>query len=455
VQHGDQGLGGDGAHRSSSPARAAAASFAGAVMDWYDFFVYGLVAALTFPKLFFPANDPATGTLLTFATFGVGFVARPLGGIVFGHYGDKIGRKAMLVLTLVLMGLGTAAISVLPGYAEIGVAAPVLLVALRFVQGFAVGGEWGGAALMAVEHAPEARRGFFGSFVQVGASVGLLIATAVVAVVNAATTNAQFLAWGWRIPFLVSLAVVLGGYLIRRGVAESPEFVHEVKEGHREARTPLNEALRQSPGAFLKIVGMRLAELVSFYTVTVFALNYGAAHGIARASLLNATLAIGVVAIVLIPAMGALSDRVGRKPVFVAGALIGVVGAFPLFWAIESGSLLWITLAFVLVANLCHDPVVAVQQPLFTEMFDPAFRYSGAGFAYQLASAVAGGFTPLIAASLALKAGGGYTYVALYLAGACLISAVTGLLYAGPQPYRAPEYFGTAVPPGTGAPHRV
>ncbi|BCF95076.1 shikimate transporter [Paraburkholderia largidicola] len=416
-----------------SAGRAAAASFAGAVMDWYDFFVYGLVAALVFPRLFFPGNVSSVGVLLTFATFGVGFIARPLGGVVFGHFGDKIGRKAMLVLTLVLMGLATASIGLLPTYSQVGIVAPILLVALRFVQGFAVGGEWGGAALMAVEHSPEERRGFFGSFVQVGSSVGLLIATAVVSLIDLLTTEQQFLEWGWRIPFLLSLLVVWGGYMIRRNVDESPEFVAEVKVVDHVAKVPLIEAIKRHPGAFLKIIGMRLAELVSFYTVTVFALSYGSNNlGIPRLSLLTATLLVGIVAIPLIPALGSLSDRIGRRPVYVAGALIGVVGAFPLFWALQTHNIVLITLAFVLVANFGHDPVVAVQQPLFTEMFDPSFRYSGAGVAYQLASAITGGFTPLIAASLVLYNGGGYRYVAMYLAGACLISAVVGLKWAGP-----------------------
>jgi MHS family shikimate/dehydroshikimate transporter-like MFS transporter len=425
-----------GAVQHKSAGRAAAASFAGAVMDWYDFFVYGLVAALVFPKLFFPGNVHSTAVLLTFATFGVGFVARPVGGIVFGHFGDKIGRKTMLVLTLVLMGIGTAMVGLLPTYNQIGITAPMLLVALRFVQGFAVGGEWGGAALMAVEHSPEKRRGFFGSFVQVGSSVGLLIATAVVSLVNFFTTEQQFIEWGWRIPFLLSVLVVVGGYYIRRNVDESPEFVAEVKAAHHVAQVPLIEAFKNHPGAFLKIIGMRLAELVSFYTVTVFALNYGSQNlGIPRSSLLNATLLLGVVAIPLIPAMGALSDRIGRRPVYVMGAIIGALGAFPLFWALQTHSIVLIALAFILVANFGHDPVVAVQQPLFTEMFNPSFRYSGAGFAYQLASAIAGGFTPLIAASLVIYNGGGYTYVATYLAGACLISALFGLKWAGPQKY--------------------
>jgi MHS family shikimate/dehydroshikimate transporter-like MFS transporter len=417
---------------ASSAKRAAIAGMAGAVMDWYDFYIYGLVAAVVFPKLFFPLTNPANSTLLTFATFGVGFLARPLGGIVFGHYGDRIGRKAMLVLTLLMMGTGTAAVGFLPTYADVGLLAPVLLVILRFVQGFALGGEWGGAALMAVEHAPDRRRGFFGSFVQVGASIGFLTATAVVFLCSSLTSSEQFLAWGWRIPFLLSVFVVLGGYWVRRGVDETPEFVHAVKETQTEVSVPLLEALRRHPTAFVAIIGMRLAELVGFFTVTVFALNYGVGQGIPRNQLLNALLAIGAVAIVLIPLCGALSDRIGRRPVFVAGAVIGVLGAFPLFWAIESHNLVLITLAFVLVANLSHDPMVAVQQPLFTEMFGPAFRYSGAGFAYQLASAIAGGFTPFVAAWLSQRDGGGYGSVATFLACACLASVLVGLVFSGP-----------------------
>ncbi len=420
-------------HLKRSPFRAAAASLAGAVLDWYEFFVYGLVAVLVFPTLFFPSSDPSTSILLTFATFGIGFIARPVGGIVFGHYGDRIGRKAMLVLTLFLMGISTAAIGLLPTYEQIGIAAPIILVSLRFVQGFAVGGEWGGATLMAVEHAPQTKRGFFGSFVQVGASVGLLVATGVVALVNQFTTPEEFLSYGWRIPFLLSLFVVFGGYLIRRGVSETPEFLERIKEAKTKSKQPipLVQALKNNPGAFLKIIGMRFAELVGFYIVTVFALNYGSQHGIPRASLLGATMVVGMVAIFLIPLAGAISDRIGRRPVYLFGTAMGIIGAFPLFWAIDSQNIVLITLAFILIANLSHDPIVAVQQPLFSEMFDPAFRYSGAGLAYQLASAIAGGITPLLAAFLVVLNDGGYNYVALYLAGACALSMLIGALFAG------------------------
>ena len=432
------------AHHVKSPVRAALGSFAGAVMDWFDFYVYGTVAALVFPKLFFPGSDPATGVLLTFATFGVGFLARPLGGIVFGHFGDKVGRKAMLVATLIFMGAATALIGCLPTYQSVGVWAPIMLVGLRFAQGIAVGGEWAGAALMAVEHSPEGRRGFFGSFVQVGAFIGLFVATGSVSLVNAFTTNDEFLAWGWRLPFLFSVVVILVGYLIRMGVAESPEFLTEVKDAKQEAKTPLLEAIRRYPGAFLKIFAMRFAELIPFYTFSVFALQYGTANfGLPRSVLLNAVMIVGIVAVVVSPSMGALSDKIGRRPVYVAGALIGMCMAFPLFWAIESKNMILIFAAFILTANFCCNVVTSVQQPLFTEMFDVAFRYSGAGFAYQLASAITGGFTPLIEAGLVNWAGGGYTYVAIYMASACLISAIVGFIYAGKPGYAAPKYLET------------
>jgi len=413
----------------SSRTRAAAAGFAGAVMEWYDFFVYGLVAASVFPKLFFAGGDSVAATLLTFATFGVGFLARPIGGIVFGHFGDKIGRKAMLVATVVLMGVTTTLIGLLPTYEQVGSLAPMLLVALRLIQGFALGGEWGGAALIVIEHAPETRRGLFGSVVQLGASVGLLIATGTVALVSAVTTNDQFLTWGWRLPFLASAIVALGGYVIRRSVEESPHFVGVVKVAHGVARVPLFEALVQRPRAFIKIVAMRLAELVTFYTVTVYSLNYGSnTLGLPRSGLLLATLLTACVSLLVVPLAASVSDRIGRRPVFCLGAFIGVIGAFPLFWALESRNLLLIAIAYVWMNNLCASLVVAVQQPLFTEMFDVTSRYSGAGFAYQLASALAGGFTPLIAAWLALQNQGRPTYVALYLLIACLVSLLAALI---------------------------
>ncbi|RKP44441.1 MFS transporter [Pararobbsia silviterrae] len=413
---------------STSPTRAAMASLVGAIIDWYDFYVYGLVAALVFPRLFFPSTTSSVGVLLTFATLGVGFVVRPLGGVIFGHFGDKVGRKAMLVGTLVLMGGGTVLVGLLPTYDQIGIAAPIILVALRLVQGFAVGGEWGGAALMAIEHCPENRRGFFGSFVQVGSFVGLLLATGSVSLIDTLTTEAQFLSWGWRLPFLLSVVVIFAGYWVRRSVSESPEFEQEVSAGRTEA-IPLVAAIRAHPSAFLVIVAMRLCELVSFYGVTVFALNYGIkTYGIPRSVLLHATIVVGFVAIVLCPTMGALSDRIGRRPIYVLGALIGALGAFPLFWALQSQNPLWICLGFVLVGNFCCNLVICVQQPLFTEMFAPAFRYSGAGFAYQLASAIIGGLTPLVSATLSMRDNGGYTYVAVYMCIACLVSAATGLL---------------------------
>jgi MHS family shikimate/dehydroshikimate transporter-like MFS transporter len=403
------------------------ASLVGAIVDWYDFFLYGTVGSLVFGKLFFPETDPTVGTLATFATFGVGFLFRPLGGIVFGHFGDRIGRKTMLIATLFLMGLASTLIGVLPTYGSVGMLAPVLLVILRAVQGFAVGGEWAGAALLATEHAPGAKKGLYSSWVQVGASGGLLLSTGLVTLMSGVTSEEQFLAWGWRIPFLVSLVIVAAGWVIRMKVAETPTF-DKVKEEHVVAKAPLLGAIKENPKAFLLIIGMRLSELVGFYTVTVFALSYATKDlGIGKSTMLTANMIGAVVSIAAIPLFAALSDRIGRRPVFIGGAVAGVVLAFPFFWGVETTTPALIWLMAVLVINLSHDPLVSVQQPLFTELFGPRFRYSGAGVGYQLASALGGGFTPLIAASLVVAAGGHWTYVALYMMGASVISVIAGL----------------------------
>ncbi|MEV7091015.1 shikimate transporter [Streptomyces sp. NPDC093085] len=411
--------------------RAAFGSFAGAVIDWYDFILYGLVAALVFNTEFFPDVSPAIGTLAAFATFGVGFLFRPLGGIVFGHFGDRIGRKRMLVLTMVIMGTATTLIGFLPGYATIGWWAPFLLVVLRAVQGFAVGGEWGGAALMAVESAPKARRAFYSSGVQVGYSVGLVIATGFVLLMSSVTTDAQFLAWGWRVPFLASVVLVAIGLWVRSRVQDAPQVVEQVEAAETTAaaqgkrRIPLVEALREHPRAFAQIFGLRLVELVSGYIVTAFALSYATSElGYSRPFMLNVGLLVGALGILTIPAYAYLSDRIGRRRVYLTGAVAGAVLAVPFFLALESGSKIATVILAVLLFNVAHDLAVSVQQPLFTEMFGAEYRYSGAGVGYQFASAIAGGFTPFIAAALATLTDGSWHLVALYLFIGCAVSAV-------------------------------
>jgi MHS family shikimate/dehydroshikimate transporter-like MFS transporter len=395
-------------------------------VDWYDFYLYGTAAALVFSHQFFPTASPVAGTLAAFATFAVGFMFRPLGGIVFGHFGDRLGRKRMLVLTMLIMGIATASIGVLPSYASIGVWAPVLLTVLRAVQGFAVGGEWGGAALMAVESAPPKWKTLYSSGVQVGASVGLLIATSAIALTSGLLSHAAFDAWGWRIPFVLSIVIVGIGLLVRARVEESPEFL-EVREasGGTTQSVPLLTAIRQHPTAFLTIIGLRLPELLTFFIVTTFALSYGTTTlGLSRDELLPINIVVGAIAIATIPTFAYAADRWGRRRVYICAAAIGAIGAIPFFLALESGSLVLIYLGAIVLVNLAHDLAVSVQQPLFTEMFGTSYRYSGAGVGYQVASAVGGGFTPLIATALVAASGGSWAFVAVYLVLGCLVALV-------------------------------
>ncbi|WP_186027278.1 shikimate transporter [Burkholderia gladioli] len=415
-----------GARRARNQARKAAlGSFVGAVVDWYDFLPYGIVAALVFNAAFFPKVSPTMGTLAAFATFGVGFLFRPLGGVVFGHYGDRLGRKRMLVLTVMMMGISTVAIGLLPTFETIGWWAPVLLVVLRALQGFAVGGEWGGAALMAVESAPARRKAFYSSGVQVGYGVGLVLATGLVSLLNHTLGEQVFRAWAWRIPFLMSVVLVLIGLWVRASMEESQEFVEKVEQGHRKLKMPVIEALTRHPKAFLYIVALRLAELFTMYIVTAFALSYSTANlGMSRELFLNIGLLVGAISCVTIPCFAWLADRFGLRRVYITGALIGLASAVPFFVALEARATVWIVIFAVMLANIAHDMVVSVQQPLFTELFGAEYRYSGAGVGYQFASVVGGGFTPFIAVALVSVGGGSWHLVAGYLAAGCLISVI-------------------------------
>jgi MHS family shikimate/dehydroshikimate transporter-like MFS transporter len=332
----------------------------------------------------------------------------------------------MLVLTVMMMGLSTAAIGLLPAFSSIGWWAPVLLVTLRAIQGFAVGGEWGGAALMAVESAPEKKKAFYSSGVQVGYGVGLVLSTGLVAIISRSMDNASFLSWGWRLPFLFSVVLVLIALWIRSSMEESKEFVEKVGEhGERSVRLPIVEALLKHPKAFLLIIALRLAELFTMYIVTAFALNYSTANlHMPREFFLTIGLLVGAVSCVTIPCFAALADRFGRRRVYIIGALIGMFSAVPFFLALDARSTLWIVIFSVMLANVAHDMVVSVQQPMFTELFGTEYRYSGAGVGYQVASVVGGGFTPFIAVALVSFADGSWHPVAAYLAIGCLISVL-------------------------------
>jgi metabolite-proton symporter len=409
----------------------ALASFAGTTIEWYDFFLYGTAAALVFNKVFFPTFAPLTGTLAAYGTYAVGFVARPLGGVIIGHFGDRIGRKSMLVLTLVLMGAATFLIGLLPTYDHIGLWAAVALVALRLVQGFGVGGEWGGAVLMAVEHAPPGSRGFYGSWPQIGVPAGLILATGAFSLASLLPED-QFLSWGWRLPFLLSVVLVGVGLFIRLKILETPAFAR-MKETGREARMPILVVLRQYPKQVLLAMGARVAENGSFYIYSVFSLTYATQYaGIDRNVVLNAILLAAACDAVAIPFYGALSDRIGRRPVYLFGATMTAVLAFPFFWMIGTGRTPMVVLAMLAVFLFSHAPMYAPQAAFLSELFGARVRYSGASLGSQLASVVAGAPAPLIAT--ALMARHGYDAVALYVVGMAVVTMLS--VYAAAETLR-------------------
>ncbi len=401
------------AAETTSLQKVVLASFVGTTIEWYDFFLYGTAAALVFNKLFFPQIEPRLGTIAAFATYAVGFFARPVGGIVFGHFGDKLGRKSVLVTTLVLMGLATSLIGVLPTYDQAGLAAPLLLVALRFVQGFGVGGEWGGAVLMAVEHGAVGGRGFRASWVQAGVPAGLLLATGVFNVCSS-MPEATFLAWGWRIPFLLGVLLLGVGLFIRLHVLESPVFT-ALKAERPPPSIPILELLRRHPGNVLLAMGARFSENASFYVFTVFVLSYGTDRlGLAKSTLLNGVLVGSAVQFVAIPCFGALSDRVGRRPVYLGGAVFLALFAFPFFWMVDSRqtALIWTAIVIGLVG---HSAMYGPQAAFFSELFGGQVRYSGASLGYHLASPLSGGLAPLIAAAMLQWTDGKPWPIAVYL----------------------------------------
>jgi metabolite-proton symporter len=407
--------------------RVVMASLIGTTIEWYDFFLYGSAAALIFNKLFFPSFDPFVGTLLAFATYAVGFVARPLGGIVFGHYGDRIGRKRLLMLSLILMGVATVLIGLLPTYAQIGVWAPALLIALRLVQGFAVGGEWGGAVLMAAEHGDAARRGFWASWPQAGVAAGSLLSAGVLALMASLQSEADFLSWGWRVPFLLSALLVVVGWYIRNRVAESPMFEKALDEAEIPPRLPAMEVFRERPRALVLGAGLRVGENISYYILTVFSLTYLVDVAAETRSLaLNALLIGAAVQFFAIPLFARLSDRIGRRPVYAFGGLGLAAFAFAFFPMLGSGEPALIIAAIVLGLVL-HSAMYGPQAAFITELFPTRIRYSGVSIAYQLTSIVAGSLAPIIALAL-YRGTGSATPVAIYVGVACVVSGVSALL---------------------------
>ncbi|CAN7737055.1 Inner membrane metabolite transport protein YhjE [compost metagenome] len=421
--------------------KVALASVIGATIEWYDFFLYGVVAGLVFNKLYFPGNDPLVATMLAYTTFAVGFVTRPLGGVIFGHFGDKVGRKSMLVITLMIMGVSTFLIGLVPTYDSIGILAPILLLLLRVLQGIGLGGEWGGAVLMAYEYAPPGKRGFYASLPQIGLAIGLCLASGVVALLSLTLTDAQFLAWGWRVAFLISAGMVFVGMYIRLNVKETPEFA-VIKQRNAETQIPFVDMMRRYPGNILKGMGARYIDGVFFNIFGVFSITYltQTIH-ISRTEALVGVMAAAIAMCFFIPFFGHLSDRIGRTRVYFWGSLITALSAFPAFWLMlnSGGNTMLLWLSIVVPFGILYAAVYGPEAALFCELFDARVRYTGISFVYQFSGIFASGITPIIATAL-LRSGGGKPWqICAYVAFAGVVSALSVALIGRGEGSQAPR----------------
>ena len=405
--------------------RAVLASTVGTTIEWYDFFLYGTTAALVFPSVFFPDSSTYAGVLAAFSTQFVGFAARPIGAAIFGHFGDRVGRKATLVTTLMLMGIATFLIGLLPGHASIGLAAPILLTLLRIIQGIGVGGEWGGSVLMSMEWGERRRRGLMASWPQLGVPIGLLLSTGMVKLMSSVSGDG-FETWGWRVPFLVSIVLVGIGLYVRLRVLESPEFT-QVKRAEDVVRQPAWEAIRRHPREILTSAFVRMSEQAPFYLFITFVLTYGTKHlKLEKGELLNDTLVAAAIGLFSVPFFGHLSDRFGRRLVYGIGIVATAAFAFPYFGLLDTKSSGMVLLAIV-VSLIVHDVQYGPQAALIAESFGTNVRYSGAGLGYQLASVIAGGPAPLIAAAI-LKNTGSSAGISWYIVGCAAVSMVALVL---------------------------
>ena len=413
--------------------RVVAASIIGSTLEWYDFFLYATASALVLGPVFFPTTDPAMGTLLSFATFGVGFAARPIGSVIFGNIGDRYGRRPALVATLILMGISTALIGLVPGYATLGIAAPILLVLLRLLQGLGAGAELAGATIFAAEYAPPHRRGLFGSIATIGTYSGTVLSSAIFALF-AMMPEEAFLSWGWRIPFLLSVFVIIVGIYIRMRLDETPEF-KEAERTERTSKTPLLDMFRYEWRSVLLVIGIVAGAFTATYAYQTYSLSYMATElGITGAT---GTLAVAVAAFIamfVVPLMGALSDRVGRRPILIAGCSISALFAFPFFMLINTGNDGLIILAMIGGIGIGVPTILGVQGVLLSELFSTTNRFTGFSVSRELGSIVFAGATPFVAASLVSAADGQSWPVSLYVIGACLITLITGIVMKEPAP---------------------
>jgi MHS family shikimate/dehydroshikimate transporter-like MFS transporter len=414
--------------------RVMISSVVGTAIEWYDFFLYATASALVFSQLFFPRFDPMVGTIAAFGTFMVGYVSRPFGAVLFGHFGDRIGRKATLVTTMVIMGVATFIIGILPTYEQVGVWAPALLILMRFFQGLGVGGEWGGAVLMVVETAPANKRGFYGALPQMGVPIGLLLSTAVFSAASH-LPNDQFLAWGWRIPFLISIALIGVGIFIRTRVTESPMF-EQIRQTKKVVTAPFIELLRTYPKQIALAIGTRFATDITFNVINVFMLAYGTQQlGLPRDLFLNSILAGCAVALVTLPLFGKLSDHVGRRTVYLFGAVFVMIYGFLFFKLVETKEPMYVVLAYIFGIALSQASTYGVQSTWFAELFGTKVRYTGASLPYQIAGIITSGPAPLISAWL-FASYGSTMPIALYIAVTALISLISAWFLA--ETFRRP-----------------
>ncbi|MBB6407288.1 MFS transporter [Arthrobacter sp. AZCC_0090] len=411
--------------REQAVRRATVASVVGTTIEWYDFFLYGTAAALVFPQLFFPGQSAFAGILAAFGTQFVGFVARLVGAAIFGHFGDRIGRKTTLMATLFLMAFGTVLIGLLPTYQSIGVAAPVLLVLLRIIQGVGVGGEWGGSVLLSMEWGNQKRRGLSASWPQMGVPLGLVLSTGVVRLTSGVTGTEGFAAFGWRIPFILSIVLIGVGMFVRLRVVESPEF-EAVRTSNKVIKNPILEVIKRQPKQIILSALLRTSEQAPFYLFITFVLTYAVKHlKLNSNSILDDTLIAAALGLISIPVFGRLSDRFGRRRVYGIGIVMTALFAFPYFGLLNTGNALLVGIA-VVVSLVIHDMQYGPQAALIAESFDPEIRYTGAGMGYQLASVVAGGPAPLIAAAL-LEHYGDSTAISIYIV-ICTVVSMAALI---------------------------
>jgi len=433
-----------GVTREQAVRRATVASVVGTTIEWYDFFLYGTAAALVFPQLFFPGQVAFAGVLAAFGTQFVGFVARPIGAAIFGHFGDRIGRKTTLMATLFLMAFGTVLIGCLPTYQSIGVAAPVLLVLLRIIQGIGVGGEWGGSVLLSMEWGDQNRRGLSASWPQIGVPLGLVLSTGVVRITTAATGTDGFAAYGWRIPFILSIILIGVGLFVRLRVIESPEF-DEVRKSNKVVRAPIIEVIKRQPKEILLSALVRTSEQAPFYLFITFVITYATKQlKLDSNSILDDTLIAAALGLISVPLFGRLSDRFGRRRVYGTGIVLTALFAFPYFGLLNTRDSLWVGVA-VVVSLILHDIQYGPQAALIAESFDTDIRYTGAGLGYQLASVIAGGPAPLIAAAL-LATYGNSTSISLYIILCCVIAMAALILLPRAKGALAKDAAATAMP---------